>query len=446
MSTPVDEIQLPENVDGMGLWQRFKVTFGQQGVALADQALVSGTNFLTALLVGRVAGTEELGIYSLGFTLIVFALCFQDALIASPYTIYVNRVNRDDRPALAGIALAQLLILALIVCIALGAAAVIAPRFWPQGSIVLATLALTIPWVLAREFYRRFQYANLFSRGALVLDISVAALQCFGLVALAAAGLLSAISAHATIGFICGLCAAIALFLSRRCFAFRLQRSMVPLTRHWSFGRWMLASQLTALGYWYLVNWVVAGRLGVAETGEFVACMAVVTVANPFILGFGNIVGPSVARAFAEGGVERVRKVLHRATLPLFVFAIVLAGLAALGGGELVSFLYAGDFTSHRGTIAILGLLVPLVATGTMADHGLRAIEQPRVNFKASLVSLGVTVAITWFLLAPYGLTGAALGLLAGEVAGSFIRWSTFWRLTQRDCICQSERDVEVSL
>lgn len=428
------------------LWQRFEEGFGQQGVALTDQALVSGTNFLTTLFVGRVAGTEELGIYSLGFTLIVFALCFQDSLIASPYTIDVNRVEWEHRPAIAGSAVAHLLILALIVCFVLGAAAVIASGFWPQGSIVLATLALTIPWLSAREFYRRFQYANLFSRGALVLDISVAALQCFGLVALAAAGLLTAISAHATIGFSCGLCAAIALFMSRRCFAFCPQGSMVTLTRHWSFGRWMLASQLTALGYWYLVNWLVAGRLGITETGEFVACMAAVTVANPFILGFGNIVGPSVARAFAEGGVERVRKVLHRATLPLFVLAIVIAGLAALGGGQLVSFLYASDFRSHRGTIAILGLLVPLVATGTMADHGLRAIGQPRVNFTANIVGLGVTLTVTWFLLAPYRLTGAALGLLAGEVAGSFIRWSTFWRLTRRNSVCQSERDAEVSL
>ena len=45
--------------------------------------------------------------------------------------------------------------------------------------------------------------------------------------------------------------------------------------------------------------------------------MVFVTVANPFILGFGNVVSPSVARAFVEGGPGAVRQVLFRAALPL---------------------------------------------------------------------------------------------------------------------------------
>jgi O-antigen/teichoic acid export membrane protein len=195
----------------------------------------------------------------------------------------------------------------------------------------------------------------------------------------------------------------------------------------------MLASQLTALGYWHLVQWLLAFRLGTTATGAFVACMVVVTVANPFILGFGSFVGPSAARAFTEGGPARVRQVLFRATLPLGVSTALLACLAALAGGPLVAWLYGPDYEGHGTTVALLGLLVPLVATGTMADHGLRALERPQVNFKASLLSLAVTVAVASGLLGPYGLAGAALGLVAGEVAGSVIRWSAFWRLTRAD-------------
>jgi O-antigen/teichoic acid export membrane protein len=68
-----------------------------------------------------------------------------------------------------------------------------------------------------------------------------------------------------------------------------------------------------------------------------------------------------------------------------------------------------------------------------MADHGLRAVERPRVNFEASLVSLVVTAAVTLCLLGPYGLVGAAVGLVAGEVAGGLIRWSAFWRFTRAE-------------
>lgn len=40
-------------------------------LSLLDQAVVSGTSFITTLLIGRICGAEELGIYSLAFTLIV---------------------------------------------------------------------------------------------------------------------------------------------------------------------------------------------------------------------------------------------------------------------------------------------------------------------------------------------------------------------------------------
>ena len=40
-------------------------------MAVLDQAVVSGTNFLTVVLVGRACGQEELGYYSLGVTVLV---------------------------------------------------------------------------------------------------------------------------------------------------------------------------------------------------------------------------------------------------------------------------------------------------------------------------------------------------------------------------------------
>src|SRR5262249_41234572 len=145
-----------------------------------------------------------------------------------------------------------------------------------------------------------------------------------------------------------------------------------------------------------LVHWLVAARLGTAATGELAACLTVVTVANPFVLGFGNFVGPSVARAFAEGGRLRVREVLFHATLPLAVVALPLAAVAVTAGGWLIAKLYGPDYAGHGTTVALLGLLVPLVAGNNMADHGLRALDRPEVNFRGSLASLLITPAVAW--------------------------------------------------
>src|SRR5438105_2895107 len=65
------------------LWASLRATASGKGVlAVADQAVVSGTSFLTTVLIGRWCGPGELGIYSLGVTLLVSWVCVQESLIA----------------------------------------------------------------------------------------------------------------------------------------------------------------------------------------------------------------------------------------------------------------------------------------------------------------------------------------------------------------------------
>src|SRR4051812_40178661 len=107
MSTAVHGTCVTQSEGGAAPGARLRAA-GRGGLALVAQALVSGMNFGTSLLVGRFAGPDELGVYSLGFTLVVVAMSFQDSLVSSPYTVYGNRLEGEDRSRLAGAALAQL--------------------------------------------------------------------------------------------------------------------------------------------------------------------------------------------------------------------------------------------------------------------------------------------------------------------------------------------------
>src|SRR5664280_807115 len=54
-------------------------------ISLADQAVASATNFLTGIIIARACSKEELGLYMLGFSLVVFVTDMQTSLIATPY-------------------------------------------------------------------------------------------------------------------------------------------------------------------------------------------------------------------------------------------------------------------------------------------------------------------------------------------------------------------------
>ena len=53
-----------------GVWTALKRTLaGDHALAILDQVVVSGTRFVTSIIVGRACGPHELGDYTLGFTL-----------------------------------------------------------------------------------------------------------------------------------------------------------------------------------------------------------------------------------------------------------------------------------------------------------------------------------------------------------------------------------------
>src|SRR5205823_14271948 len=80
----------------------FRGVSGKDILAVLDQAVVSGTSFLTTILLWRWCGAGELGVYSLGFTLLVTWGCVQESLIALPYTIYRNRPLKGTSAEYAG--------------------------------------------------------------------------------------------------------------------------------------------------------------------------------------------------------------------------------------------------------------------------------------------------------------------------------------------------------
>jgi len=162
-------------------WARTKVVeilSGTHALALADQAVVSGTSFLTTVLVGRWVEPSALGAYSIAISLLFSLWCVQESLISFPYT--VQRHHAHGMPAeYAGSSLAhncQLSVLAAV-ALAIGAVALSAGHAVPDLVAAIWVLAGVVPFVLLREFARRFAFAHMRLGQALRLDLAVSAMQ-----------------------------------------------------------------------------------------------------------------------------------------------------------------------------------------------------------------------------------------------------------------------------
>src|SRR5687768_9913255 len=71
-------------------------------VSIVDQAAVSGTNFAITILLGRLCGKPEVGLYYLALQAVFFARGVQEQLISSPYLVYASRRRGREATTFAG--------------------------------------------------------------------------------------------------------------------------------------------------------------------------------------------------------------------------------------------------------------------------------------------------------------------------------------------------------
>src|SRR6266851_2215639 len=222
-----------------GAWSALaRVVFGTYFLALADQAVVSGTILLSTVLVGRFTVPSQLGIYTIALSVLGSLFAVQDALILLPYTIQRHRPSRTPAEH-AGISLLHSGLLAAVATAALALAAVGGLAFRADASLIwlILALVLTVPSAMQREFGRGYAFAHLHVAKALMLDATVAAMQLGVLGWLGWAGRMSAIGACAALGGACAVTSLVWFYYARSNFVIRADQIRQATREGWGLGK-----------------------------------------------------------------------------------------------------------------------------------------------------------------------------------------------------------------
>jgi hypothetical protein len=161
-------------------------------LSILDQAIVSGTSFLSAAIVGVMSTPSELGMFYLTLSIVQIATALQDSVIWSPYSVYCKRREEADLSGYSGSVCTFSLIFTAIITVMLSMSvaglSVTFPSTLPPG---IWAMIVAAPPILIRFAVRRFAFANLRVNSAIVLDALVAATQLGGLVVIGFTGELS---------------------------------------------------------------------------------------------------------------------------------------------------------------------------------------------------------------------------------------------------------------
>jgi O-antigen/teichoic acid export membrane protein len=389
-----------------------------------DQLMVGGANFVTILLLGRLAGADNLGVFALAMTVYYLMLAVQESLITTPYTIFGARLKGARHLQYSSAALCQSAAWAACVGTILAVVALSLSLIRGDASLarVVAAFALVSPLWLLREFGRRYLFAHMQVTRVLAMSVAGSMTQLIALGLFAYTGRLSAATALCAMGFGSGVAAFGWLSLSRRAFRFDHARSSYFLLKNWVLGRWILASQATAVLSANMMPWLIVFWLGPTATGIFAACHSILRFScNPIIISLSNVLAPKAAIGFSDGGKPAVRRIVWKASALLSLFLFAFCVLLAIAGEPILKRSFGDAYAAYWPVLVVLGLSPALTGLALAPGQTLLLLERANIILWGEIAGFATSLVAATVLIPRYGVLGAAFSLLAGNVP--FTAW-----------------------
>lgn len=413
---PVAESQRTGWVKGRALSAWANVTSQRaMNFAFLDQVMVSGCNFLSAILLARAFGIYEFGRFTLAWMFVEFIGSLQVAAIIQPMLNIGPKQADADSDRYYHAVVAQQGAACALLGILVWAGAMSAGWLFadPELQRLAVPLSAAIITYQLHNFFRRYFFARDRAFAALCTDVLRFAIQIAATLALPFAW--AGATAVAGIWIVAAACAVSAVqgaFLFGR-FGWNTAIFRNVCSRHWDFSKWLLPSALmfwmTSQGFLVMSGYV----LGAAATGGLRAAMSITGVLNILLLALDNFAPVQAARAFHLGGPAELRRYIARLALLTVTLIAVTVAMLNVAPGYLVHLLYGDQYQGVDTLVRWLCALSAVYGISTVLVIWAAAMERTQVIF----VSYAAATAFT--LVAAYPLT--LYGGLAGVVFGSMI-------------------------
>jgi O-antigen/teichoic acid export membrane protein len=388
---------------------------GKGSLAVLDQGLISGSNFLIGVLLARWLAPQAYGAYALAFSIFLFLAGFHNALFLEPMSVFGPASYGKCLPAYLGKLLRLHFVLAFFLA-GLGVAGIaVLHTFTPDRALTPALwgVCLATPLILFFWLCRRAAYLRL----APGLAAAGASAYCFVLVGLLllikSLGRLSGFTAFLAQA----LAAAAAAILLLAALRSRLDSPSGPssaavVRQHWGYGRWVVA---TAFVYWLSGNayyFIVAAFVRMEDVAALRALQNFTLPFSQFLAALSLLALPWASARFAEEGRVGFERRIRQITLLFVGAASAYFAVLWLLGGRIMAILYAGRYTSFAHLLPLVAAPVVVLAASQGSTIAVQAMQFPRDVFSAYTLAGVATIAAGVPLTRYWGLPGAALGIL----------------------------------
>lgn len=381
--------------------------------ALADQALVSGINFMAAILLVRLLGLAEFGRFTLAWIAVELSLMVQQSLIISPLMSIGPSYSAEDRSAYNSAVLVQMAAFLGIstILFTVGFTVIgLTPLDWPIEHLFWPVTAAAIACQL-QNYMRRYLFVTRQPRAGFIIDLvryGSHIVLLFALVPyldLKAPGCLLIAAGSATASSFLG-------FFSVERFRWNPRMFRDSLNRNWHFAKWLLTSELLRWATVQLYITVAGVYLGAAAVGTLRAAQNILGACNIFLLAMENFAPARAAERYREGGIDG---------LICYLTQLVLYGSPIIGGITILiaiapdfwfDLIYGTSREAQGYIIQCWALFYCITFINYPLGIGLRTIEATNLIFRAFLISAIISVVTVVPVVQYFGVPGVLVGVI----------------------------------
>jgi len=401
---------------------------------LVDQAMVSGVNFLVAIVIARFLGIKEFGVFTLLWMSVLFIQSIQMAMISSPMMSIGPKQDNNERASYYGAVITHQIIFSITSSVFLYIAIILSNYYFPQWSIVdyAFLLSLTVFLSQNQDFIRRLFFIEGRVLAAFLNDVI-----SYGgrLVVLFVLFLKAEPSLH-SVFWVMSITLSISVisgFLMLYKPSFDYQYNLKILQRHWKMSKWLAGS---ALMQWTSGNYfiVVAGALfGPISVGVLRAASNIIGISNILFLGLENIVPQSASRHLIVSGVAGLKSYLMKVFIFGGVAILALAIFLSAFSEQILTLLYGKEYADY-GYILIWYSMISIISYSIIPlSIGLRTLENTKPLFISYFITTIFSILTASILVATFELNGVMTGMLINNLIMLLIAYVCFTKTCQPD-------------
>lgn len=401
-------------------WAPGNVLHGRRNLTIADQLLVSGSNFATGIILVRGLGLHGFGIFTVAYALILLANSVQLSFICSPM-LTLAALSDEGAPRkryLQGVFGIQLwfCVFAAVACaIVAGLFLLFKPQFGAFD--LLPVFLLCLVCYLMQDWLRRYYFAAGKAGNSLWNDAVSYVLQTIVLFALMVSSQLTVRSTLWTIALTSGSAFVLGLAFER------IGYSNEEALEAWRLSRGLsrdlaIASQLQWVVYQGAML-IGAAVVGAEAAGSIRATQNVVGPVNVAYQAMENIVPIKAGEEMRKGGIRRLEKFLLCFGGQGIVVLAVMFLFIGLFSREFLRFFYGHEVAVYGGVLDLQLVYFLLVWPIRQLSYLFRTINRTPSLVIASLLAAVTSLVLIYPCVQYFSAMGIMIAAVAGQAANA---------------------------